>query len=155
MKDVLLSVAPIAWLVVALSVLKLKAWQATATALAVAIAIALVFFRAALPPSSIPSVAAEGVAFALCPICLVVLAALFTYAVTVESGAMENIRRGLTEVSDDRRVLALQARADRGVGRQARPRASRRLGFRQFHGGNGRLRNGGGDPGRDSRGGRV
>ena len=107
MKDVLLSVAPIAWLVVALSVLKLKAWQATATALAVAVAIALVFFRAALPPSSIPSVAAEGVAFALCPICLVVLAALFTYAVTVESGAMENIRRGLTEVSDDRRVLAL------------------------------------------------
>ena len=45
--------------------------------------------------------------FALYPICLVILAALFTYAVTVESGAMEKIRSGLAAVSDDRRVLAL------------------------------------------------
>ncbi|MCR5414707.1 MAG: L-lactate permease [Kiritimatiellae bacterium] len=45
--------------------------------------------------------------FALYPICLIILAALFTYAVTVESGAMATIRKGLAAVSDDRRVLAL------------------------------------------------
>ncbi len=48
-----------------------------------------------------------AILFALYPICLIILAALFTYAVTVESGAMEKIRKGLAEVSSDRRVLAL------------------------------------------------
>ena len=107
MKELLLSAAPIVWLLAALSGLKLKAWQATASSAAIAVTLALLFFRDALPPSEIPSVAAKGVAFALCPICLLVLSALFTYAVTVESGAMESIRRGLAEATDDRRVLAL------------------------------------------------
>ncbi len=48
-----------------------------------------------------------AVLFALYPICLVILGALFTYGVTVESGAMERIKSGLAAVSDDRRVLAL------------------------------------------------
>ena len=107
MKDVLLSLLPVAWLLLSLSVLKLKAWQATLSAFAVGVAVSLLFFRGALPPAEIPSVAASGVLFALCPICLVVLAALFTYAVAVESGAMAAIRTGLAKMSDDRRVLAL------------------------------------------------
>ncbi len=49
----------------------------------------------------------EGLAFALSPVCFVVFAALFTYGVTVESGAMETIKKGLASLSDDRRVLAL------------------------------------------------
>ena len=102
-----LAALPVAWLVVALSALKMKAWQATLSAFALAVALALTFFSDALPAAKIPGVVASGVAFALCPICLVVLAALFTYAVTVESGAMEVIRAGLSGVSDDRRVLAL------------------------------------------------
>ncbi len=48
-----------------------------------------------------------GIGFALCPICFVVFAALYTYGVTVESGAMEHIKKGLTGVSKDHRVLAL------------------------------------------------
>ena len=90
-----LAVMPIAWLVVALVVLKLKAWQAVHSALALAVALSLAFFQAALPAAKIPGVVASGVAFALCPICLLVFAALFTYAVTVESGAMDVIRKGL------------------------------------------------------------
>ncbi len=48
-----------------------------------------------------------GIGFALCPICFVVFAALYTYGVTVESGAMEQIKKGLSGVSNDNRVLAL------------------------------------------------
>ena len=107
MMDVMFSLAPVAWLVVALSVLKRKAWEATLSAFLMAVVVSLLFFRQALSPADIPSVAASGVLFALCPICLIVLAALFTYAVTVESGAMSVIRRGLSAVSDDRRILAL------------------------------------------------
>lgn len=102
-----LAVMPIAWLVVALVVLKLKAWQAVHSALALAVALSLAFFQAALPAAKIPGVVASGVAFALCPICLLVFAALFTYAVTVESGAMGVVRSGLGKISDDRRVIAL------------------------------------------------
>lgn len=101
------SALPIAWLVVALAVVKMKAWQATLSALALAVALSLAFFQPSLPAAKIPGVVASGVAFALCPICLLVFAALFTYAVTVESGAMDVIRKGLGGISDDRRVIAL------------------------------------------------
>ena len=102
-----LSALPIAWLVVALAVIKLKAWQATLSAAAIAVALSLAFFSASLPAAEIPGVVASGVAFALCPISLLVFAALFTYAVTVESGAMDVIRAGLGGISDDKRVIAL------------------------------------------------
>ncbi len=49
----------------------------------------------------------DAALFALYPICLVILSALFTYGVTLESGAMEKIKQGLASVSDDRRVLSL------------------------------------------------
>ncbi len=107
MKDFLLAFAPIATLLFALAVLKLKAWQATATALIVALAAVLLPFGETLPAAALPKTIAGGIRFALCPICLVVFAALFTYSVTVASGAMATIRRGLTDVSEDPRVLAL------------------------------------------------
>ena len=105
--SVTVSIAPIATLLLALVVFKLKAWQAALAALLVALAAALFSFPEALPASRIPGVMTEGFLFALSPICFVVVAALFTYAVTLESGAMLVIRSGLSSVSRDRRVLAL------------------------------------------------
>ncbi len=51
--------------------------------------------------------AGEGLLFALSPVCFVVFAALFTYGITLESGAMEVMKKGLTGLSNDRRILAL------------------------------------------------
>lgn len=102
-----LSLLPILWLILALAVFKLKAWQATVSALVVGIGVAALGFRTALPPAEIPGVVTGGVLFALHPICLIILAALFTYEVTVESGAMKTIREGLAGITDDRRALAL------------------------------------------------
>lgn len=104
---VAVSIAPIATLLVALVVFRLKAWQAALAALLVSIAAVLFMFSESLPPYRIPGVMADGFLFALSPICFVVVAALFTYAVTLESGAMNVIRSGLSSVSNDRRVLAL------------------------------------------------
>ena len=102
-----LALLPILWLIAALSVLRLKAYQAALSALAVGLAVSLAAFRTGLPPAGMPAAVWGGVAFALHPICLVILAALFTYAVTVASGAMATIRAGLAEITDDRRVQAL------------------------------------------------
>jgi lactate permease len=102
-----LSLVPIAALVVALSVFKAKAYKATAGAAGLALVLALAFFRPSFPASAILPTVADGVSFALYPICLVVLAALFVYSLTVESGALKKIREGLSEVSPDPRVLAI------------------------------------------------
>lgn len=105
--NALLSLLPVAWLIVALAGFRLKAWKATLSALAVGIAVALLCFRTTLPFPQVAPAVTDGVLFALHPICLVILAALFTYGVTVETGAMATLREGLAKVSDDRRVLAL------------------------------------------------
>ena len=102
-----LSLLPIAFLAAALSLFKVKAHWATLGAALLALALALAFFRDHLPPAQVAPVVADGVGFALYPICLVVLAALFVYSLTVESGAMGTIRAGLAGVSGDPRVLAL------------------------------------------------
>ena len=70
-----LSLVPIAALVVALSVFKAKAYKVTAGAAGLALVLALAFFRSAFPAAAILPTVADGVSFALYPICLVVLAA--------------------------------------------------------------------------------
>lgn len=99
-----LSFLPIAALIAALVVFKLPAWKAALAALAVGVAVAA---GMSCPVSAMASAAAGGAKTGLFPIGLVIVAALFTYAVTVESGAMEEIKRGLTSLSPDRRFLAL------------------------------------------------
>ncbi len=101
------SIFPLLLLLVALTVFKVKAWQATLLSLVTSLCITLFYFSSALPPTEIPRAIYSASIFALCPICLVVLSALFTYGVTVESGAMERLREGLRASTDDKRILAL------------------------------------------------
>ena len=49
----------------------------------------------------------EGVALACWPILLVIIAAIFTYNLTLQTKAMDTIKKMLTSVSNDRRVLIL------------------------------------------------
>lgn len=48
-----------------------------------------------------------GILTGLYPIGLVIVAALFTYALTIETGGFAVIRQGLSKISDDSRVMAL------------------------------------------------
>lgn len=103
--EIFLSLLPILVLVVALAVFKLAAWRAAL--LAYATAAALAFFWKSLTAGKIAAAALNGGATGLFPIGLVIIAALFTYAITVESGAIAEIKSGLCSLSDDRRNLAL------------------------------------------------
>lgn len=99
------AIIPIAWLVVALAGLKLPGHIACLTALGASIVLAMLCWGSSAP--EVASAALEGVLNALWPICLVIVAALFTYNLTVRTGAMETIKRMLCGVSPDRRILAL------------------------------------------------
>ena len=105
--SLVLSILPIVALAVALAVFKTRAHVAAFGAAALAVAIARAFFGESLSLAATGAAVLDGVTFALYPICLVVLAALFVYSQTVESGAMATIRAGLSGVSPDPRVLAL------------------------------------------------
>lgn len=100
-----LALIPIIWLAVALSVLKMPAHWACLIALILASALAITAWQ--LPAMWTGTAILEGVLNALWPICLVIIAALFTYNLTVETGAMEKIKQMLGGVSRDKRVLAL------------------------------------------------
>ena len=100
-----LSALPIAVLVVALVWLRLPAWCAALVAFATGALEA--FFAFSLPLGKMAECAANGAATGLFPIGLVIVAALFTYALTVESGAITEIKGGLSSLSGDRRFQAL------------------------------------------------
>lgn len=100
-----LSVVPILVLVVGLVVLRLNAWKAALAAFVVCIIEALLW--KGLSVGDVAIAAAKGVSTGLYPIGLVIIAALYTYAVAVESGAMEEIKRGLKSLSGDECFLAL------------------------------------------------
>lgn len=101
----LLALLPILWLIVAMSVIKMQAWTAALSAMVIAFVEAMVFWHASL--LSATTSVAEGVVMALWPIVLVIIAAIFVYNMTVHTGAMDVIKRQLTSVSNDRRVLAI------------------------------------------------
>ena len=102
---VALSLLPIAVLIVALAALKLPAWLAALAAFGVGAAEALWAFG--LPVGELGTCALGGVQTGLFPIGLVIVSALFTYAITVETDAISEIKGGLSSLSDDRRFLAL------------------------------------------------
>ena len=100
-----LALVPIVWLIVALTYLKMPGHKACLSALAVAAVLALTLWR--MPAADCATSALEGFATALWPIILVILAAIFTYNLSLKTGAMDIIKRMLTGVSADKRILIL------------------------------------------------
>ena len=100
-----LALLPILWLVLALCGMKMEAWKASFGALIVSAALALLVWK--MTPINVATAALEGMAMAIWPIVIVIIAAVFTYNLTVHTGAMETIKGMLTSVSSDKRVLVL------------------------------------------------
>ena len=105
MIDFAISFLPIAVLIAALAWLRLPAWCAALAALATGAVEALTMFSVSASDAAI--CAAKGASTGLFPIGLVIISALFTYAITVESDAISEIKRGLSSLSEDRRFQAL------------------------------------------------
>ena len=85
-----LALAPILWLVAVLLVLKWPAWRAAAGSLVIACLLAATWW--ALPIDNVATAALEGFLMALWPIVIVIIAAVFTYNVTVHTSGMETIK---------------------------------------------------------------
>ena len=100
-----LALSPILWLVLALSVIKMAAWKACLVALIISLAAGMGVWDM----ESVRAIEAvlEGVALACWPILLVIVAAIFTYNLTLHTKAMDTIKDMLTSVSHDKRVLIL------------------------------------------------
>ena len=101
----LLALSPILWLVIALSVIKMSAWKACIIALIISLAAGMGVWQME-SVRALESVL-EGVALACWPILLVIVAAIFTYNLTLHTKAMDTIKEMLTSVSHDKRVLIL------------------------------------------------
>ncbi|MGN0464934.1 MAG: L-lactate permease [Lachnospiraceae bacterium] len=101
----ILAMLPIIWLIVALSILKIAGHKACLITLLVTAVLAIGCWK--LSPINALTATLEGALNALWPICLVIIAALFTYNLCLETGAMEVIKKMLAGVSRDKRVLLL------------------------------------------------
>lgn len=103
--EFILALLPILWLVVSLCYLKMPAYKACPVALVITVLLALLYWKA--PGIEVFTGGLEGATMALWPISLVIIAAIFTYNLTVKTGAMARIQKMLTSVSNDKRVLVL------------------------------------------------
>lgn len=105
--EFILALLPIIWLFIAFLVLKMPGYIGCLIALAISIVESLVIPAFSLTVPEALTAAIEGGIGAIWPICLIILAAMFTYNICVKTGAMEMIKRLLTSVTNDKRVLVM------------------------------------------------
>lgn len=101
----LLAMLPIIWLIIALSGLKMAGHVACPIALIITVVEALFLWKQKI--IDVLTGGLEGFAMAIWPICLVIVAAVFTYNLVVHTKNMELIKKMLTSVSKDKRILVL------------------------------------------------
>jgi lactate permease len=96
---------PIFFLFWALAVRKLAGHLAGMYTVAVAVGVAVIAYR--MPPHLAAAATVQGALYGLFPIGWIVVAAVFLYRVTVESGQFDIIKRSIASLTDDRRLQAL------------------------------------------------
>ncbi|MDU2064241.1 MAG: L-lactate permease [Sporomusaceae bacterium] len=101
----LLALIPLTWLLLGLGVWKLAAHKTCFVALILSAVLALFVWQ--MPGNLVFLGIADGVVLALWPIILVIFSAIFTYNMTVQTGAMDKIKGLMASFSQDRRVQAL------------------------------------------------
>jgi lactate permease len=101
----ILALTPIIWLVFALLVLRIETYKASIGACLFAFVEATLLWK--FPLISTTTAMLEGFAMALWPIVIVIIAAVFTYNLTVHTKAMDHIKHMITSVSNDKRILII------------------------------------------------
>ncbi len=101
----LFAMLPLLTLFVLLGVLKMAAWKAALLSLAVTVILAVVVYP--MPIGQALDVSLLGAAFGLFPIMWIVVAAIWIYNITVETGHFDVLRRSFAKVSDDQRIQAM------------------------------------------------
>jgi lactate permease len=96
---------PVCTLFYFLAVRRTPAWRAAVYAFVAALGVALAVFR--MPAIMVAGAVADGVVFGWFRIAWIVVAAVFVYDISVESGQFEVIKRSVGEISEDRRLQVL------------------------------------------------
>ena len=96
---------PVLWLIVSLGVLKMPAHKTCSFTVILTLAIAIICWRMKFIDGITATV--EGMAIALWPILLVIVAALFTYNLAVETKTMDVIKTMLSSITTDKRIQVL------------------------------------------------
>lgn len=96
---------PIVFLFWALAVRKMKGHVAGLWTTALAVAVAIVVYR--MPASLALAATLQGALYGLFPIGWIVIAAVFLFRITVETGQFEIIKDSIASITEDRRLQAL------------------------------------------------
>ena len=103
--QLLLAISPIIILIITLSIFKIAAHKAAVISFLFGTIISYFYFGTGV--KTIQCATLNGVKTGLFPIALVIISALYTYGITVSSGAMEKIKESLKCVSLNEEVLML------------------------------------------------
>lgn len=96
---------PIVFFFAALTVLKLKGYQAGLYTLLIALAVAV--FGFGMPAGMAVSSALYGFAYGLWPIAWIIVTAVFLYKITVKTGQFDIIRASVVSITEDQRLQML------------------------------------------------
>ena len=100
-----IAMIPVLWLIVSLGVLKMPAHKTCSFTVILTLAIAIICWRMKFIDGITATV--ECMAIALWPILLVIVAALFTYNLAVETKTMDVIKKMLSSITTDKRIQVL------------------------------------------------
>src|SRR5829696_2924291 len=101
----LIAALPIVLLLATLALLEWKAHWAALSGLVAALLVSVVIYG--MPVSAAAATAVYGAAYGLFPIGWIILAAVFLYNLSVESGQFEIVKASVARLSADRRIQAL------------------------------------------------
>jgi len=98
----LMAALPIAVLLGAMAVLRVKAHIAACAGLLTALAVAMLVFH--MPVRLALTAASYGAGYGLFPICWIILPVIFLYDLTVKEGCFVTLQQSLTNITDDSRL---------------------------------------------------
>jgi L-lactate permease len=101
----LVAAIPILFFFLALTRLRLKGYLAATITLLLAIGIAIGMYR--MPVESAAAAGVYGFLYGLWPIAWIIIAAVFLYRVSVETGQFDIIRRSILHITEDQRLQLL------------------------------------------------
>lgn len=103
--SLLAAIVPILFIFWALLIKKMKGYAASMIATGIALLIAIGIYK--MPVSLAVLSTSSGIIYGLFPICWLIIAALFLFNITVESGQFEVLKHLMASVTSDRRLQAL------------------------------------------------
>lgn len=100
-----IALIPIVWLMFSLGYLKMPGHKTTPITLVLTIVLAMLVWK--MPIGQALSATLEGALLALWPIVLVIIAAVFTYNLSLYTKSMDVIKKMMTGITTDQRILVL------------------------------------------------